>query len=144
MTKLEESLFNALAFVERSKLPPIWDGKSLWIRALCQVRKADNLLWWCYMERGDDGKPKVIRDFGSVSAIIEVVSIYPVSYLEQKYLRTFKEGEEEKMKNYLKKCGVDMDYDSADRASLDKAVTILAVKLQLKEEKARNNIKFNI
>ena len=96
------------------------------------------------MERGDDGKPKVIRDFGSVSAIIEVVSIYPVSYLEQKYLRTFKEGEEEKMKNYLKKCGVDMDYDSADRASLDKAVTILAVKLQLKEEKARNNIKFNI
>lgn len=142
LSKSEESKFSALAYVHLSEVPPEHDGKSVWITALALVKKSNNTLSWCYMERDKQGKPKVMRDFGSMYPIVEYVSVHPILYLERSYLyKTPKTPEgDAKLIEFLKSNGVVMDYENADRKALDKANIAIAIQRQLADAKKKSKL----
>lgn len=142
MDKSELSMFQAMEACHVSEIPPAWNGRDVWVTALCKVRKSDCCEYWCYMEIDDNGKPRIVQDFGRCAAIIEHISYHPLSYLEPSYVKRFKKDEEgtAKLVEYLKNEGVVMDFENADRKKLDKANIRVAIKRQLADEKKANTI----
>lgn len=137
MTLSEQSKFDCLEYCKVSKLPEPWDGKSVYISALCRTLKSDGNRYYCVVEIDENGKNRIVKDFGRCAAIIKFEEIYPLSYLEPSYVKKFKKDEEgtAKLVEYLKDSGVEMDFDNADRKMLDKANIRVAIKKQLADEK---------
>ena len=94
MTREEQSLFDCLDYCKATKLPEEWDKKSVWITAICRTKKNDCCSYYAYCERGEDGKPKIVSDFGPCRAIIEVEEYYPLLYLDSSYVRRFPKSNE--------------------------------------------------
>lgn len=142
MTKTEESLFSCLAFCKLSQLPEKEDGKSVWITAIAKTKKNDGNFYYAYLERGKDGKPKIMRDFGVSRAIIEHVAYYPILYLDSSYLKKFKKDEEgtARLVAYLKSEGVNINFEEADRKALDKENIKIAIQKQLIDEKKKSKL----
>jgi hypothetical protein len=142
MTLSEKSMFEALQFVNKATLPEPWDGKSVYITALCKTLKADGNNYYCLVEIDEDGKNRIIKDFGRCVAILKFEEIYPLSYLNPSYVKKFKKDEEgtAKLVEYLKDSGVEMDFENADRKMLDKANIRVAIKKQLADEKKASKI----
>lgn len=142
MTKTEESLFDCLAFCKLSQLPEKEDGKSVWVNAIAKTRKNDGCYYYCYVERDKDGKPKIMRDFGAVRAIVKMEEFYPILYLDSSYVKKFKKDEEgtASLIEYLKSIGVKIDFESATRKDLDKENIKVAIKNQLADEKKKSKL----
>ena len=142
MTDSQKSMFDALEFVHKSELPEPWNGKDVYISAICKTLKSDGNNYYCVVEIDEDGKNRIIKDFGRCAAILKFEGIYPLSYLEPSYLKRFKKDEEgtAKLVEYLKNEGVEMDFENADRKMLDKANIRVAIKRQLENEKKANKI----
>lgn len=142
MTDSEKSMFECLEYCKVSTLPEPWDGKSVYISAVCRTLKSDGNNYYCVVEIDENGKNKIVKDFGRCVAIVKFEEIYPLSYLEPSYLKRFKKDEEgtTKLVEYLKNEGVEMDYENADRKMLNKANIRVAIKRQLANEKKANKI----
>ena len=142
MRNSHKSMFDALEFVHKSELPEPWNGKDVYINAICKTLKSDGNNYYCIVEIDENGKNRIVKDFGRCAAIIKFEEIYPLSYLEPSYLKKFKKDEEgtAKLVEYLKNEGVEMDYENADRKMLDKANIRVAIKRQLENEKKANKI----
>lgn len=142
MTDSELSMFDCLEYCKVSKLPEPWDGKSVYISAVCRTLKSDGNNYYCVVEIDEDGKNKIVKDFGRCAAIIKFEETYPLSYLEPSYLKRFKKDEEgtAKLVEYLKSEGVVMDFENADRKMLEKANIRVAIQRQLANEKKANKI----
>lgn len=142
MNATEKSMFDVLQFCKIAELPDPWDKKSVWITAICRTKKNDGNEYYAYCERGNDGKPRVVRDFGACRAIVEMEEYFPLLYLESSYVRKFKKDDEgtEKLVEYLKEEGVVMDYENADRKALNKENIKLAVQKQLIDEKKKSKL----
>lgn len=142
MTLSEQSKFDCLEYCKVSTLPEPWNGKDVYISAICKTLKADGNNYYCVVEIDEDGKNRIIKDFGRCAAILKFEGIYPLSYLEPSYLKRFKKDEEgtAKLVEYLKNEGVEMDFENADRKMLDKANIRVAIKRQLENEKKANKI----
>lgn len=142
MTDSEKSLFDCLEYCKVSKLPEPWNGKDVYISAICKTLKSDGNNYYCVVEIDQNGKNSIIKDFGRCAAILKFEEIYPLSYLEPSFLKRFKKDEEgtAKLVEYLKNSGVQMDFDNSDRKMLDKANIRVAIKNQLANEKKANKI----
>lgn len=142
MTKSEESLFACMQFCRVAALPEPWDKKSIFITAICKVKKNDLCSYYAYSERGKDGKPKIMRDFGPARAILEVEEYYPLLYLDSSYLKRFNKGVDgtQKLIEYLKMHGVELDYENIDRKELDKENIKIAIQQQLRDEKKKSKL----
>ena len=142
MTKTEESLFDCLAFCKLSQLPEKEDGKSVWVNAIAKTRKNDGCYYYCYVERDKDGKPKIMRDFGAVRAIVKMEEFYPILYLDSSYVKKFKKDEEgtASLIEYLKSIGVKIDFENATRKDLDKENIKIAIQKQLADEKKKSKL----
>lgn len=142
MTKTEESLFDCLAFCKLSQLPEKEDGKSVWLNAIAKTKKNDGCHYYAYVERGKDGKPKIMRDFGAVRTIVKLEEFYPILYLDSSYVKKFKKDDEgtEKLIAHLKKEGVNIDFENATRKDLDKENIKVAIKNQLADEKKKSKL----
>lgn len=142
MTDSEKSLFDCLEYCKVSKLPEPWNGKDVYISAICKTLKSDGNSYYCVVEIDENGKNRIVKDFGRCAAILKFEEIYPLSYLEPSFLKRFKKDEEgaAKLVEYLKNSGVEMDFDNADRKMLDKANIRVAIKNQLANEKKANKI----
>lgn len=142
MTDSQKSMFDALEFVHKSELPESWNGKDVYISAICKTLKADGNNYYCLVEIDEEGKNRIVKDFGRCSAILKFEEIYPLSYLEPSFLKKFKKDEDgtAKLVEYLKNEGVEMDFENADRKMLDKANIRVAIKRQLANEKKANKI----
>lgn len=142
MTKTEESLFDCLAFCKLSQLPEKEDGKSVWLNAIAKTRKNDGCYYYAYVERDKDGKPKIMRDFGAVRAIVKMEEFYPIVYLDSSYVKKFKKDEEgtASLIEYLKSVGVKIDFDNATRKDLDKENIKIAIQKQLADEKKKSKL----
>lgn len=142
MNLTEKSLFECLGFCKLSQLPEKADGKSVWITAIAKTKKSDGNYYYAYLERGKDGKPKIMRDFGAIAAIVEHVEYYPILYLDSSYLKKFKKDEEgtAKLITYLKSEGVKMSFDEADRKALDKENVKIAIQKQLIDAKKKSKL----
>lgn len=142
MTDSQKSMFDALEFVHKSELPEPWNGKDVYISAICKTLKSDGNNYYCVVEIDENGKNRIVKDFGRCAAILKFEEIYPLSYLEPSFLKRFKKDEEgtARLVEYLKSEGVEMDYENADRKMLDKANIRVAIKRQLANEKKANKI----
>ena len=142
MTKKEESLFSCLQYCEVAKLPEPWDKKSIWLTAICKTKKNDLGEYYAYAEKGKDGKPTIIRDFGPCRAIVEITEYYPISYLESSYVRKFPKNDEgnANLTEYLKKQGFHEAEHAENRKELDKMNILLAMQKQLADEKKKKEI----
>ena len=142
MNRSEQSKFDALAFCKLATLPDKADGKSVWISAIAKTKKNDGNFYYAYVERGKDGKPYVVKDFGVVAAIIEYTEYYPIIYLDSSYLMKAKKDEDgtAKLIEYLKREGVVMDFENADRKDLDKENIKIAIVRQLADEKKKKKL----
>jgi hypothetical protein len=142
MTDSEKSLFDCLEYCKVSKLPEPWNGKDVYISAICKTLKSDGNSYYCVVEIDENGKNRIVKDFGRCAAILKFEEIYPLSYLEPSFLKRFKKDEEgaAKLVEYLKNSGVEMDFENADRKMLDKANIRVAIKNQLANEKKANKI----
>ena len=142
MTDSEKSMFECLEYCKVSTLPEPWDGKSVYISAACRTLKSDGNNYYCVVEIDENGKNRIVKDFGRSAAIIKFEEIYPLAYLEPSYVKRFKKDEEgtAKLVEYLKGSGVEMDFENADRKMLDKANIRVAIKKQLADEKKANEL----
>ena len=142
MTDSEKSMFDCLEYCKVSTLPEPWDGKSVYISAVCRTLKSDGNNYYCVVEIDENGKNRIVKDFGRCAAILKFEEIYPLSYLEPSFLKKFKKDEDgtAKLVEYLKNEGVAMDFENADRKMLEKANIRVAIKRQLENEKKANKI----
>lgn len=142
MTDSEKSMFDALEFVHKAEIPEPWNGNDVYIRAICKTLKSDGNNYYCVVEIDENGKNRIVKDFGRCAAILKFEEIYPLSYLKPSYLKKFKKDDEgtTKLVEHLKANGVVMDFENADRKMLDKANIRVAIKKQLIDEKKANKI----
>lgn len=142
MTLSEQSKFDCLEYCKVSTLPEPWNGKEVYISAICKTLKSDGNNYYCVVEIDENGKNRIVKDFGRCAAIIKFQEVYPLSYLTPSYLKKFKKDEEgtAKLVEYLRDMGVEMDFDNADRKMLEKANIRVAIKRQLADEKAASKI----
>ena len=142
LNKTEQSMFDCLAFCKLSQLPEKEDGKSVWLNAIAKTRKNDGCYYYCYVERGKDGKPKIMRDFGAVRTIVKMEEFYPILYLDSSYVKKFKKDEEgtASLVEYLKSEGVKIDFENATRKDLDKESIKIAIQKQLADEKKKSKL----
>ena len=135
-------MFDCLAFCKLSQLPEKEDGKSVWVSAVCRTKKNDGCYYYCYVERGKDGKPKIMRDFGAVRTIVKMEEFYPIVYLDSSYVKKFKKDEEgtASLIEYLKSIGVKIDFENATRKDLDKENIKIAIQKQLADEKKKSKL----
>lgn len=142
MIDSEKSMFDCLEYCKVAKLPEPWNGKDVYISAICKTLKSDGNNYYCVVEIDENGKNRIVKDFGRCAAILKFEEIYPLSYLEPSYLKKFKKDEEgtAKLVEYLKNEGVVMDFENADRKMLEKVNIRVAIKRQLMNEKKANKI----
>ena len=142
LSKTEQSLFDCLAFCKLSQLPEKEDGKSVWLNAIAKTKKNDGCYYYAYVERGKDGKPKIMRDFGAVRTIVKMEEFYPILYLDSSYVKKFKKDDEgtASLIEYLKSIGVKIDFESATRKDLDKENIKIAIQKQLADEKKKSKL----
>ena len=142
LNKTEQSMFDCLAFCKLSQLPEKEDGKSVWLNAIAKTRKNDGCYYYAYVERGKDGKPKIMRDFGAVRTIVKMEEFYPILYLDSSYVKKFKIDEEgtASLIEYLKSIGVKIDFENATRKDLDKENIKIAIQKQLADEKKKSKL----
>ena len=142
MTDSEKSMFECLEYCKVATIPEPWDGKSVYIQGIAKTLKADGNNYYCLVEIDENGKNRIVKDFGRCAAILKFEQIYPLSYLEPSYVKKFKKDEEgtAKLVEYLKNEGVEMDFENTDRKMLDKANIRVAIKKQLRDEKNVKNI----
>lgn len=65
----------------------------IWVEAIALVKKNDMSYNYALVVY-DYGKPKIVRDFGSLSKIEKIESIYPYSFLNSNYLPSVNSREE--------------------------------------------------
>lgn len=142
LSKTEQSMFDCLAFCKLSQLPEKEDGKSVWLNAIAKTKKNDGCYYYAYVERGKDGKPKIMRDFGAVRTIVKMEEFYPILYLDSSYVKKFKKDDEGTalLIAHLKKEGVNIDFENATRKDLDKESIKIAIQKQLADEKKKNKL----
>lgn len=142
LSKTEQSMFDCLAFCKLSQLPEKEDGKSVWLNAIAKTRKNDGCYYYAYVERGKDGKPKIMRDFGAVRTIVKMEEFYPIVYLDSSYVKKFKKDEEGTalLVEYLKSEGIKVDFENATRKDLDKENIKIAIQKQLADEKKKSKL----
>lgn len=124
-----ESLIDALQYCELRKLPEIDNKEDFWIKALALVKKMDGTECFVCVEKDNNLENRIIKDFGTVSAIREIKEYYPYSFLKAMYLPKFKTPKKEERIEYLGKVGI-LCNDTMTLKELDKLVLITAVKRQ--------------
>ena len=142
MTDSQKSMFDCLEYCKVSTLPEPWDGKSVYISAVCRTLKSDGNNYYCVVEIDENGKNRIVKDFGRCAAILKFEQIYPLSYLEPSFLKKFPKSDEgtANLTEYLVQNGFTEAEQADNRKELDKLNIRLAIKNQLASEKKANTI----
>lgn len=131
----EKSLIECLKWCQVPSLPDADDKENIWIKAIALVKKEDGTESYVAMTKDKQLKNKMIKDFGTVSMIHEIVEIYPYSYLSAAFMPEFKTRKKEERINYL--LAHDKSLQGLDELSLkelDKMVVNIAIKNQIFNE----------
>jgi hypothetical protein len=131
----EKSLIECLKWCQVPALPDVDDKENIWIKAIALVKKGDGTESYVAMTKDKDLKNKMIKDFGTVSMIHEVVEVYPYSYLSAAYMPEFKTRKKEERINYLLAYDKKLeDLEELSLKELDKMVVNVAIKNQIFNE----------
>lgn len=141
MEKLkQESLVKALSFCGLREVPEEWDKENVYLRALALVSKTDGSESYVLVEKDEHGNDRTVKDFGTVCAIHETISIHPFFFLDTRWLPEFKpkgkgkasaDGKAERIA-WLERNNVFMN-DNDDIKTLDKAILHVAMRKALEQ-----------
>lgn len=141
MEKLKkESLIKALSFCGLREVPEEWDKENVYLRALALVSKTDGSESYVLVEKDEHGNDRMVKDFGTVCAIHETVSIHPFFFLDARWLPEFKpkgkgkasaDNKTERIA-WLERNNIVMD-DKSDIKALDKAILHVAMRKALEQ-----------
>lgn len=119
--KLTDSLVEALSYCHLSELPPEDNNEFIWAKSLALVGKSDGSFSYVLMVKDRNGGNKIIKDFGTISAIVEVKRIYPIVVLDERFIPVFDgRGKEERL-SWLRRRGV-KDIEGLTTKELDKMI----------------------
>jgi hypothetical protein len=91
MEKLKkESLVKAMSFCGLREIPEEWDKENIYLRALALVSKTDGSESYVLVEKDERGEDRMIKDFGTISAIHETISVHPFFFLDTRWIPEFK------------------------------------------------------
>lgn len=130
----EKSLIDCLKWCNVASLPEPDDKENIWIKAIALVKKRDGSENYVAMQKDDKLNDKIVKDFGSVSLIHEVVEIYPYYFLSAAYMPEFKTKKKEERIEFLRKFDRDLALDDLSLKELNKLVAVAAIKTQIKKE----------
>lgn len=131
----EKSLLSALSYFLLRELPDKDSGDNIWIKALALVKKMDGSKSYVYVCKDTKTlENRIVKDFGTSSAIFEVIEYYPFSYLKSGYVPKFKTQKKEDRIKYLEKYNNKVDYNGFTLKELDREIIRVAIEKQLSEE----------
>lgn len=131
-----KSLVDAMAWAGVRELPEVHDGVNVYIKALALVAKRDGSTSYVAICKDKNGEDKIIKDFGSVSQIVEVLEIRPYLYLDSSYIPDFTTKKKEERIKYLSIANPDGgNYEEMSIKELNKAIVNLAIQKQIKMSK---------
>ena len=107
---VDRSLIDALSYCHLRELPQEaskYDG--IWIRAIARVTKADTTKSYVLMDKEANGSHRIIKDFGTISNIVNVRSIHPFQFVSEDSLPRFKGSNKQERIDWLTNNGVKID-----------------------------------
>lgn len=111
---INETLIEALSYCSVKELPSKLEGKEVWIKAIGLVSKADGGRSYVALVRGDNGKPRIVKDFGSLSTVVKVEEIYPYMYLSKDAVPTFEKEDIEGRIEWIKTHSEDVNVEELE------------------------------
>lgn len=139
MEKLKkESLVKAMSFCGLREVPEEWDMENIYLRALALVSKTDGSESYVLVEKDERGEDRMVKDFGTISAIHETISIHPFFFLDTRWIPEFKakgkgkanaDGKAERIA-WLERNNVIVDAKT-DIKTLDKEILYIAMQKAL-------------
>lgn len=139
MTREEERTLNeALQYAHIPSLPELYDekGGDVWIEALVKVTKLNGHTNFAVAKIDEQGKPRIVKDFGVMAGIVSVDEIRPYYFLKEQYVKTFKDKKE--IISYLAKVNPEYSEEELSKKKKDEIKQILYngfIKQQLFAEK---------
>lgn len=108
MTELEQTLSEALSYARIPELPAdVSEAVGTWTKAIVLVKKTNNRLNYAVARNDGNGGVNIIKDFGAMCRVTEVLNIYPFSFISLQYQPNLKTKED--IINYLVSFGEDRD-----------------------------------
>lgn len=143
MNTKEQSLKDALIYTQLDELPKQFresTGK-YWIKALVLVKKLDTTLSYADAVRDADGKVRYVKDFGTMSPIVGLVSIHPYETLDSADLISSFTYEQKK-REIIRVLGDDMKdvVENMDSATLNSTIAEIEIEKHKRSSKAAENI----
>lgn len=136
--KLKEmSLIDALSFCSLKALPEKDDKKNVWIRALAEVKKIDGSESYVLLKKNPtDLENRIVKDFGTISAISKIIKVYPYDFLKSMYMPRFKKDDKNEKIAYLAKENKQNEevYKKMSDKAISKEIIKIAIKTQLYHE----------
>ena len=133
MGKIKElSLMKCLSDCGVRELPEEDKGELVWVKAIGLVAKRDTTHSYVSLVRGEDGEPRIVKDFGTISSIVGIESIHPYEYLSSRFMPKFKnDTRKDERVAWLSAYEPSIDWGEMTIKELDKAVLNRAVRNQL-------------
>ena len=120
------------------ELPEKDNGENIWVKALALVKKRDGSESYVYVAKNKITlENNIVKDFGSSSAIFEIVEYYPFSFLKSSYVPSFKTQKKEDRIKYLQRYDNSKDYSKKTLKELDFEIIRVAIEKQIEEEKEK-------
>lgn len=129
-----ESLISALSYCSLRELPEKDSGENVWLRSLAKVLKSDGSESYVLFCKDEKGNERMVKDFGNIAAVRNVIEYYPFEYLMESYMPKFKTTKKEERIAFLSKYDKETDYSKFTAKQLDTAVMNIAMKTQLNKQ----------
>ena len=133
MNKIQEkSLIDSLAYCDLRDLPEKDNKEYVWLKSLALVRKTDGTMGYLLLVKDANGNPKVAKDFGTISAIKEIVEYYPILLLDARFMPTFQTKTKDERIEWLQRMGSKDELGELTLKELNKKILNMAMQLALR------------
>lgn len=131
-----KTLIDALSWAGLRELPEVYDGENIYIKSLALVSKRDGTTSYVATCKDILGVDKIVKDFGTVSPIVEVKEVHPYLYLDASYVPEFATKKKEDRIKWLEIAAPHMkNLDAMSFKELNNAIINIAIQKQIKMSK---------
>lgn len=132
---VDRSLIDALSYCHLRELPKD-DSKheGVWIRAIAYVTKSDATKSYVLMDKSANGSHRIIKDFGTISNIVNVRSIHPFQFVNECNFPVFKGNDNQGRIDWLANNGVKIDRELTS-TQLNNIIINVVIQQELKNQK---------
>lgn len=131
---LEKSLIDALSYCDLRDLPKKDDKEFVWLKSIALVSKSDGTKSYVLVIKDENGNPRIVKDFGTVSAIRQVIEYYPFCLLDASFMPTFKTRAKDERIAWLERMNEKGNFSEMSAKELDRKVLNVVIQQVLNSE----------